>query len=149
MGKEKWTAAMEEVERLKESLSQMQSDHQPPDQWKTAEEMLNSIIVSQFHQAASQGKMMSDSAWHQLRTMCNNMMPEFMVAIHSFNYEPNLVDTQICILIKLRFIPSEISNLLSLSPNALSKRRRRLLKNMFGMDGSSTDFDNQIHMLGE
>jgi hypothetical protein len=147
--KEKLKQALSEIDSLKKSLALVQNDLQAPDQWGKAEVLLSSMLINYFHQAAVQAKMMPDAAWNQLREMCNEKMPRFMDALMHFGYELNLVDTEICLLTKLRFLPSEICNLIGISPSALSKRRKRLLKNLFEIDGSAVEFDKMIRSIGE
>lgn len=136
-----------ELSALRRSLTEAQEDQRAPEKWGISMKILDTPIVKHFHQMASQGKTVSDDKWQELRSLCNLSMPHFMEKLYNTDYSPNLVETQICILIKLRFLMSEIGILLQLSPSALSKKRTRLLKKMFGTDGTTSVFDEKIRFL--
>ena len=82
-----------------------------------------------------------------LRQAVRDEMPEFTEKLSAFEYKPNLVETQIIILTRLRFLLSEITVLLGISSSSLSMKRRRLLKRLFGIDGSAGTFDDMIRQL--
>lgn len=58
-------------------------------------------------------------------------------------------DIRICMLIKLRFIPTEIAALIGESPQTITNRRARLLGKVFGEKGGAKDFDARIQKLQE
>ena len=118
-----------------------------PDQWDVSLELLEAPIVRHFHQMAAQGNTVTDEKWQELRSLCNLALPGFLESLAATGYYPNLVETQICLLIKLRFLMSEIGTIVQLSSSALSKKRVRMLKKMYGIDGSSSDFDEKIRLL--
>ena len=135
------------LEELRQSIADMQEDNNPPEQWDLSTQLLNSSIVIQFHQSAVQGKTMPDAAWVALRQECNNKMPEFMQALENMAYQPDILETQICILTKLRFILSEINTLLNISSSTLSHRRMRLYNKMTGKTGKTSDFESYIRNM--
>ena len=112
-----------------------------------ADGILLSPVLHSFHHAAAQGRGMPDSAWAALRQAVRDEMPEFTEKLSAFEYKPNLVETQIIILTRLRFLLSEITVLLGISSSSLSMKRRRLLKRLFGIDGSAGTFDDMIRQL--
>ena len=118
-----------------------------PDQWDVSLKLLEAPIVRHFHQMAAQGNTVTDEKWQELRSLCNLALPGFLESLAATGYYPNLVETQICLLIKLRFLMSEIGTIVQLSSSALSKKRVRMLKKMYGIDGSSSDFDEKIRLL--
>jgi Skp family chaperone for outer membrane proteins len=140
--------AESELQRLKEQLATAQQDKHTPDKWDMNSELLNSYIYLEFHQAAAKGKTMPTEKWEQLRRMVNAKMPRFMEAISTLDYFPDLFETQLVILIKLRFLVSEIAVLLDVPTYTLTKRRKRLLKLMFKTDGTADEFDRRISVLG-
>lgn len=137
----------QELDILKKSIMLAHGDGLQPEQWGLSDFLLKSPIVNSFHQAAAQGKVMPDESWIALRKLCNLMIPNFMDDIKKFDYKPDIMETQICILTKLRFLISEITILLNISSSLLAHRRKRLLKKMFGIDGSSTEFDTKIYEM--
>jgi hypothetical protein len=110
-------------------------------------EHLHSSILAQFHQAAAQVRRMPDSSWAELRQVVNREMPGFMAKLSAFAYSPDMTETQIILLLRLRFLLSEIAALLNISPSLLAMKRRRLLKKLFFIDGSPCLFDEKIRQL--
>jgi hypothetical protein len=144
--RERLELAEEELSRLRKSIAEMQSDQIDPDKWNLGDALLDSNIVAKFHKAAAQGKSMPDKAWDELITTTRIYIPEFSDALDKFN-QIKWSDRQICILTKLRFIPTEIGTLLNMSIPAVGMRRKRLLMTMFGINGSTTDFDRKVRTL--
>jgi hypothetical protein len=140
----KYQEVKNEYERVKTLLASMQEDKKSPDDWNLNDSLLNSSIVQKFHKMASVGIMASSDDWNELRKIVNTATPWFMKWLSTNNYEPNMKETNLCILIRLRFIPSELCNLLGISKNNLGNIRKRLLKKMFDIDGSSKQFDELL-----
>ena len=82
-----------------------------------------------------------------LRRLFTIYHPGFVESLHSTGYTLSIKEINICLLIKLNFAPSEICALLKVGNSALSNQRSRLLKKMFGTEGSATLFDNKIKNL--
>ncbi len=139
--------AEQELAFIQKSLGEAQNDGKSPAGWKLMDNILEESIVIKFHQLAATGKVASPHDWTELRTAANVYMPGFIQMLSNRLYLPNLEETDICILIKLRFLLSEISILLNIKPSALANKRKRLLKKMFDIDGKATDFDERISTL--
>ena len=142
--KEQYETLAAEFKLAKSLLAEMQEDKMSPDTWDLNDSMLTTGIVRKFHKMASQVAVVSDDDWNSLRVAVNKEMPNFMNTIRNFKYQLNRSETNLCILIRLRFIPSEICVLLNTKKNNLSNIRKRLLKRVFEIDGSSKDFDERI-----
>jgi hypothetical protein len=136
-----------ELEQLRAALTEAQNDGHIPEQWDIDDKLFRSPVLVQSHQAAIQGRRMPDNIWMELRRLVNREMPGFMEKLSAFAYKPDMTETQIIILLRLRFILSEISVLLDIKSSNLSAKRRRLLKKMFGIDGSASQFDTKIRQL--
>lgn len=109
--------------------------------------LLESHIVKRFHHCAARAITVSENDWYDLRAVANHFMPNFIHTLQSFEYHLNLKETEVCILIKLRFIPSELCTLLRMKPNAVSNMRSRLHKKLFHTEGSATEFDDAIRQI--
>ena len=136
-----------ELERLKLSISNNQSDLQSPDEWNFEEGLLDSSIIKRFHSKAAYGGVITDEEWIELRKTVNQYMPHFMAYIHSFHYPFSLKQTNTIILTKLRFSPSELCNILQMNPSSVSNLRKRLYQTMFQKEGGAADFDTAIRQI--
>ena len=144
---DKYEALNTEYELAKEVIIELQSDKRSPDQWDLEDSLLSTSIVRKFHKMASGVHDVSDSDWIELRQIVRQYMPHFMDTISSFDYQLNRRETNLCILLRLRFIPSEICVLLNVSKNNLGNIRKRLLKKMYNQEGSSKTFDELIYNI--
>ena len=133
-----------EYELAKQVLASMQADGKNPDGWDIEDSLLLSPTVRKFHKKASTGVCINELDWIELRKTVHDYMPGFMNTINSLHYQLNRRETDICILVRLRFIPSEICVLMDVSKNNLSNIRKRLLLRLFDKEGSSKDFDERI-----
>ena len=138
----------EELGQLRATIAELQQDKRSPEQWGLNNDLLNSRLVLQFHKIASHGEVATDEMWNMFRKQVNARIPKFINEIMSFDYKPDLTETKIILLTKLRFLPSEISILTEMRPSPLSKRRKKLLKLLWGKEGSPEEFDRRIQALG-
>ncbi|MBQ7239588.1 MAG: hypothetical protein IJS20_12440 [Bacteroidales bacterium] len=145
---ERWRKAETELEILRKNIREMQTDHKSPEQWELGDELLSLPIVLRLHKASLQVSGITDNAWEELYSVVHSFIPSFFDSLNAMNNKINLRDLQICVLTKLRFAPTEIANLLCMTPAAVSVRRKRLLLKIFGREGSASEFDEKIRELG-
>ncbi len=137
-----------QLKSLKDNIAKLQVDKKFPEEWSFADNLLDTYIVAKFHNYAITGKKPMDEDWVLLRKTIIGYLPLFWARLNSLSYKPNLKETEVCILVKLRFLPSEIGNLTGIKPSNLSNLRKKMLKKMFGKNGSSYEFDEEIRLLG-
>lgn len=85
--------------------------------------------------------------WKELRKMIDEKIPDFYSEMHAHNTKLQQRDYDLCILVRLYFTPADIGILTNLSPSNISMKRIRLLKRIFGIDGSPEDFDKRIQSI--
>lgn len=85
--------------------------------------------------------------WEELRKMIDEKIPDFYSEMHAHNTKLQQRDYDLCILVRLYFTPADIGILTDLSPSNISMKRIRLLKRIFGIDGSPEDFDKRIQSI--
>jgi hypothetical protein len=134
----------EELEKLRLSIKNKQTDQQSPDEWNIGDDLYESAIIKMFHTKAAYGGVITDAEWMDLRQLVNLYMPNFMEYIESFDYPFSLKQTNVLILTKLRFSPSELCNILQMNPSSVSNMRKRMYQKMFHKEGGAIDFDNVI-----
>ena len=104
-------------------------------------------IIGHLHWLAAHGKAATDEEWQELRGVANIMLPGFIGRLSTYGYAPNLRETNLCILIRLGFRPTECAVLMGMSISALSNLRKRLNTRMFGISGGARAFDEKIRRL--
>ncbi len=138
---------LREIKLLQESLSEYQEDKQNLDEAKIDDMLLDMPVVTKLHKQAACGRAASDTDLSNLINTVNRHIPEFIPAIEREGVTLSHNDVIICVLVKLRFLPSELGILLGSTPQAITNSRVRLLKKIFNMKGGAKIFDEKIRGL--
>ena len=123
---------------LREYQSEQESSHQ---KWDVTEQLLNSPTVLHLHSLAARGKTPQQEDWIELYELGK----PFLATLSHFHL--SVKETNICMLSKMGFAPSEIAALTSSSPQAVTNSRIRLHAKMFKTKGGAKDFDREIREL--
>lgn len=114
----------------------------------TNEELLGTPIYNHMKEILTyQKETMQKKDWKELRNMINKKIPIFYSETHANRNGLLERDYDLCILVRLYFSPSEIAVLMGLSASNVSMKRVRLLKKIYGIDGSPEDFDKRIQKI--
>jgi len=140
------TEKLEEIDTLQQKLSGYQEDKQLPSDWNIEDTLMNEEIIYHLHNLASHGRTASINDWKDLHESTNKNMPHFIPSISKLAILTNK-DMNICLLTRLRFIPSEIASLTSSSPQSVTNCRVRLLEKIFGIKGGAKVFDEKIREI--
>ena len=132
------------ISELEANIASYHADNSKPRDWSAGTDILDSEIVEKFHKAALTGKPVSDTEWNELRENVNKCLPAFIKNLSNFEYQMNLRETNVCLLIKLRFLPSEMCFLVNMKPSALSNLRQRLYTKLYGTHGSTRDLEVKL-----
>ena len=129
------TEKQKEIESLKQVLSVYQSDNTSPEKWNIEQALLDSHIVHHLHQSASKAQGATSAEWNDLRDVVSEHLPDFYQRITAHK---DLTDKEIlvCILSKLRFIPSEMVILLGLTSQRITNIRSRINMKLFHEKGA-------------
>lgn len=104
---------------------------------------LQSDYYQRVRRKIESGEAMSQHDWDELEANVTMFAPDFLTKLQSL-YRFSLVELHVCLLIKARFTPAEISTLLCKSQSGVSSIRSRLYKKVFNKKGSSIDWDDFI-----
>ncbi len=88
-------------------------------------------------------KHMSIEDWKQLEATLEHVVPSFI----EIKRKVNVKEYHICLLIRLYFIPSEISVLIGTTLSDVSVSRKRLCNKILGKAGTAKEFDRYIKEL--
>ncbi|MCI6550759.1 MAG: hypothetical protein MR450_07885 [Prevotella sp.] len=143
---EDYNRAKNEISRLRQRIAAYQDDSQQLRQWDMQDMLLGDDAVIALHRMASRGQIGQAEDWKELRAQVRAHDPRFWMALRRL---PELSDRELhaCLLIRLRFLPTELAALLAVSPQAVTNLRVRLLHKLFGISGGARDFDERIRNL--
>ena len=134
-------AKQRQIEELEQRLADYQEDKQRPAAWNVGNELLHAEGVARLHALAAKGQQALPDDWYTL----SSLMGEFLAKLNP--HELNAKEMHLCMLIKLRFIPSEMAILTNSSPQTVTNMRVRLLEKIFGEKGGARDLDRRIREL--
>ena len=134
------------IEELQKQLTEQEKAHPLPKEWNLKEAIHENNSIHRFHRLADKGKEPQLEDWTELSEITEQYVPGFSRFIHQ-NGVLSERDTHICMLIKMRFHPSEIAVLIGASPQTVTNSRVRLLRKIFGEQGGAKDFDEHIREM--
>ena len=112
-----------------------------------AETMIFSSDVYQRIQAClNSGRSMTSQDWTELTEVVNGIYTGFTEKLYSL-YRMSEQDYHVSLLIKVRIQPKDIALLTAHSKESVASTRSRLYSKVFGMKGSSKDWDDFILSL--
>lgn len=139
--------AKKELEFFRQSIIDANKKYSDIDSWGMADAIQKVSIVEHLKKKGTKGLKATDQELHDLRRLFKIYQPGVVETLHSTGYALSIREFDICMLIKLNFVPSEICALLKIGNSALANQRSRLLKKMFGVEGNAPQFDKRIKNL--
>ena len=107
--------------------------------WMMEISLLDNELVNHFHtQANGVSCKISDSEWEKLKSLVEKQQPDFIRFISA--PDKGLTDREylVAILVKLHFIPSELSLLLGVGSQQITNIRSKINSKLFGKSGAKT-----------
>ena len=136
-----------EIERLNRIIAQRQGDHAKPEKWNLESQILTCQEVVAMHHFAIKGTA-PGTLWSDLYNQLNLYLPRFMKCLNQEDYHLTDLEKQVVVLTKLRFIGSEMQNLLDKSSQSITNSRANINRKLFNGKGVK-GLDESLHGLGE
>ena len=135
----------EEIEQLRQALASYREDTStPPD--NLTPNLLQHDVVKRMHQYAYRIVVPSDQEWADLLQAAAVFLPDFTDKLNTYAEQLTAQERVVCLLVKLNFIPTEISALLGISKQRVTNIRSALNQKLFGERGCRS-FDDNIHRM--
>lgn len=135
----------EEIRQLRQALASYKEDTTTHTD-NLAQNLLQHDTVKQMHQYAYRLVVPSDQEWSDLVQAATVFLPDFTNKLNAYAEQITIQERMVCLLVKLNFIPSEISVLLGISKQRVTNIRSALNQKLFGEKGCRT-FDDNIHRM--
>ena len=136
----------QDIEQLQEALALYQADKVNPADWGLERSLLEGDIVKELRQLAAHVQTPTDQQWQSLHATVSKHLPDFYSEITKPQHHLTEKEINVCILIKLRFIPTEIATLLDLTKQRVSNMRRSINHKLFREEAAKT-LDSNIRRL--
>ena len=137
------TGKEKEVEELRQSLSVFLEDKTNPEVWNLELFVSSSSIVKRMHELAYKAKQPSEVEWDDLRQLLCKHLPSFYKLIKDDKYGLSNQEQNVAMLIRLRFIPTELIALLNLSKQRVTNIRSDINHKLFHEKGTK-DLDANL-----
>ena len=137
------TGKEKEVEELRQSLSVFLEDKTNPEVWNLELFVSSSSIVKRMHELAYKAKQPSEVEWDDLRQLLCKHLPSFYKLIKDDKYGLSNQEQKVAMLIRLRFIPTELIALLNLSKQRVTNIRSDINHKLFHEKGTK-DLDANL-----
>ena len=136
----------QDIEQLQEALALYQADKVNPADWGLERSLLEGDIVKELRQLAAHVLTPTDQQWQSLHATVSKHLPDFYSEITKPQHHLTEKEINVCMLIKLRFIPTEIATLLDLTKQRVSNMRRSINHKLFREEVAKT-LDSNIRRL--
>ncbi len=136
----------QDIEQLQEALALYQADKVNPADWGLERSLLEGDIVKELRRLAARAQTPTDLQWQALHTTVSKHLPDFYDVITKSHHHLTEKEINVCILIKLRFIPTEIATLLDITKQRVSNIRRSINHKLFHEEVAKT-LDSNIRRL--
>ena len=137
------TGKEKEVEELRQSLSVFLEDKTNPEIWNLELFVSSSSIVKRMHELAYKAKQPSEVEWDDLRQLLCKHLPSFYKLIKDDKYGLSNHEQKVAMLIRLRFIPTELIALLNISKQRVTNIRSDINHKLFHEKGTK-DLDANL-----
>ena len=118
-----------------------------PEETSVYEKMTETEAYLRFKDLSKQPQQsIRKEEWTSLEAMVDEYLPDFRKKVDP-SHSMKDADYRICMLIRLRFSPSEIAVFLDITLQNLYSRRKQLLSNVFHVIGKPQEFDQLIQEL--
>ena len=144
---EQITRKQEEIEQLKQTISVYLEEEGPHQEWNYDTNIIEHPSILCLHEFVKSGKRPTDRELEEIKRLSEIYYPDFCNKVKELYPKISVENMLMCILIKLRFIASELGIIFDLKPQSVSNRRRELHKIMFKKNGGAKEFDYKIRIL--
>ena len=86
--------------------------------------------------------------WKGLRSLVEHEIPSFPQILGKEEHSLSDLEYDVCLMIRVHLKPLEIAKLKKCAPSYISNIRKSLLLKIFGIEGSSELFDDEIGKIG-
>lgn len=127
-----------EIQSLQTALSMYQGNEQNVEQWNNERTILQCDLVHHLHSLSAQGKVATQDELDGLVAIAQNVFQKFHQTITDPTKRLSNREIITCILIRFKFIPSEIAVLTNNSYQQITNLKSTINKKLFDKKGAKT-----------
>lgn len=127
-----------EIQKLQKSLTMYQANTMDVEQWDNERSILGCDIAAHLHTLSAHGETATLDELNSLSLVAEKGFPKFYATITRSKFGLSDLEITICILIRFRFIPSEITVLTGHSSQRITNLKSAINKKVFSTQGAKT-----------
>lgn len=135
-----------EIQKLQTALAMYQDNEQSVEQWSDERAIFACDIAKRLHSLSSHAQKATPNELNCLLVTAQNAFPKFYANITDASKGLSHTEIIISILIRFRFIPSEISLLLGLSSQRITNLKSSVNQKLFGTQGAKTLYSHLMSL---
>ena len=140
------TEKEKENESLRQALALYTNSNEIKEEWDAEKYLLNCDMIKHLHNLACKGGCATDTEFGKLIELTSHHLSTFHDYITAPKHSLSEREIIVCILIKLRFTPSEIAVLLECSKQVVSNIRTNINHKLFYQEGTKSLDYNLRHL---
>jgi len=113
---------------------------------KAEKDFFGSDYYSSLRKRVVKGEILKKADWEEMSAQLKEAFPKFESRLSTL-CKMSEVEMQVCMLLKLRFSPSEIATVIIKDASTISSIRGRLYQKVFGKKGGAKDWDEFLKTL--
>ena len=135
-----------EIQKLQTALAMYQDNEQNIEQWNAERAIFTCDIARHLHTLSLHAQKVTPNELNRLLITAQNAFPRFYANITDASKGLSYSEIVICVLIRFRFIPSEMSLLLGLSSQRITNLKSSVNQKLFGTQGAKTLDSHLMHL---
>ena len=140
------TEKEKENESLRQALALYTNSNEIKEEWDAEKYLLNCDMIKHLHNLTCKGTCATDAEFRKLTELTSHHLSTFYDYITAPKHSLSEREIIVCILIKLRFTPSEIAVLLECSKQVISNIRTNINHKLFYQEGTKSLDYNLRHL---
>ena len=140
------TEKEKENESLRQALALYTNSNEIKEEWDAEKYLLNCDMIKHLHNLTCKGACATDTEFGRLIELTSHHLSTFHDYITAPKHSLSEREIIVCILIKLRFTPSEIAVLLECSKQVVSNIRTNINHKLFYQEGTKSLDYNLRHL---
>ena len=132
--------------QLEETLSKYATKEKNPAESFSQKKVFTSKAIAYLNDKITKEIILTSNEWEMVQNILNQECPNFIPRLNELRLL-NETEMHICMLLKVGISPSNIAVLIGRDRSTVTVTRKRLFKKVFGVEGTSSKWDEYILSL--
>lgn len=126
----------EELESLRAQVATYLDQNVSIETWDKERELFDDKAISHLHSLLERGKIPSGRDLREVVQLAETHLPDFWAVVCNPTKHLSLTEIQVCVLLRVCFIPSEIAAAMNISMQRVSNAKASIHEKLFGTKGA-------------